>query len=123
MITRIFVRLAISFGAIFGRVTAQNDGIMLLEPVGGVTHVPTDGNEGLGVFGFYFNLLYPWAVGMAAAIAVLMAVIGGIQIIQAGSDTSKVSAGKNRLLISLGGLIIILASAIILNSLNPTFFR
>lgn len=100
-----------------------NDGIFLLEPIGGVGEIPTVGNEGLGVFQFYFNLLYPWVVGMGAGIAVFMGVIGGIQIIQAGSDQAGVSAGKNRLLLSMAGLLIILASATILNALNPTFYQ
>lgn len=98
-------------------------GILLLEQVGDVEYIPTDANPGLGVFGYYFNLLYPWVVGMAAATAVLMAVIGGIQIIQAGSDSGAVGNGKNRLLIALGGLLLILASATLMNALNPTFYR
>ena len=103
---------------------AQGDqGIVLLEPVGGVGNIPTQGMAGLGVFGFYFNLLYPWVVGMGAGIAVFMGVFGGIQIIQAGADQAGVTAGKNRLLLSLAGLLIILASATILNALNPTFYR
>ncbi len=125
----IFVRLSTLLSSLLSPVTARagdagvDRGITLLEPVGGVANIPVAGNAGLGVFGFYFNLLYPWVVGMAAAIAVLMAVVGGIQISMAGSDAGQVSAGRNRLLISLGGLLIILASAIILNSLNPTFYR
>ncbi len=101
----------------------ETQGIFLLEPIGGVGSIPTVGNEGLGVFQFYFNLLYPWIVGMGAGIAVFMGVIGGIQIIKAGSDQAGVSNGKNRLLLSLAGLLIILASATILNTLNPTFFK
>ena len=101
----------------------ETQGIFLLEHIGGVGEIPTVGNEGLGVFQFYFNLLYPWIVGMGAGIAVFMGVIGGIQIIQAGSDQAGVSNGKNRLLLSLAGLLIILASATILNTLNPTFFQ
>lgn len=123
MFSRLFLLLCGLLRPLSAFAQAQDRGIMLLEPVGGVANIPVVGNEGLGVFGFYFNLLYPWVVGMAAAIAVLMAVVGGIQISMAGSDPGQVSAGKNRLLISLGGLLIILASAIILNSLNPTFYR
>ena len=99
------------------------NGINLLQPIGDTTQIPVTGNEGLGVFGFYFGLLYPWVVGMGAAIAVLMGVVGGIQIVQAGGDQAKVSAGKDRLLLSLGGLLIILFSAMLLNALNPFFFR
>ncbi len=75
------------------------------------------------MFFAYFNLLYPWMIGMGAGIAVLMAVIGGIQIVQAGADQGAVTNGKNRLLLSLAGLLIILLSATILNTLNPFFFR
>ncbi len=103
----------------------RDDGIFLLEPIGGVTSIPVTQQNltGFGVFFYYFNLLWPWVVGMGAGIAVLMGVIGGIQIIQAGSDQGKVSAGKNRLLLSLGGLLIILLSGTLLNALNPTFYQ
>lgn len=98
-------------------------GIRLLEPIGGVGVIPTEGLGGLGVFGFYFNLIYPWIVGMGAAIAVLMGLIGGIQIMTAGGDPGKRSAGMNRLFLSLGGLVLLLFSSTILNILNPTFFK
>ena len=101
----------------------QNNGIQLLEPIGNVRSIPTDGNNGLGVFSFYFNTIYPWIIGMGAGIAVLNAVWGGFQIIQAGSDGEGLSHGKTRLLTSLGGLLLVLLSATLLNVINPTFFR
>ena len=97
-------------------------GIRLMERVGDAAFIPTVGNEGLGVFGYYFNLLYPWVVGMGAATAILNGVIGGIQIIQAGSGDG-VKNGKNRLLLSFAGLLIILAAAAILNAINPVFYQ
>lgn len=102
-----------------------DEGIFLLEPVGGIRSIPvTQQNlSGFGVFSYYFGLLWPWVVGMGAGTAVLMGVIGGIQIIMAGADQGKVSAGKDRLLISLGGLLIVLASATLLNALNPSFYQ
>ncbi len=101
----------------------QDPGIRLLEPIGNTRSIPTVGNEGLGVFGFYFNTLYPWVLGMAAGIAVLNAVWGGINIIQAGGDSAKVTEGKNKFLLSMAGLLIILASGIILTTLNPSFYK
>ncbi len=89
--------------------------------IGDTTHI--DADPGLGALGHYLGLVYPWIVGMGAATAVLMAVIGGIQIIQAGADTGKRDAGKNRILMSLGGLLLILLSATLLNALNPSFFQ
>ncbi|NOS66944.1 MAG: hypothetical protein HOO67_01090 [Candidatus Peribacteraceae bacterium] len=126
MSVRLFLRVWLLLGALAAplrALAADAGGLYLLEPIGGVSAIPTNNNPGLGVFGFYFDLLYPWVVGMAAATAVLMAVIGGIQIIQAGSDQGAVGNGKNRLLLSMAGLLIILASATIMNVFNPTFYR
>ena len=100
----------------------QNQGgIVLLEPIGSEDQI--DAIPGLGALGHYLSLLYPWMVGMGAGVTVLMAVIGGIQIIQSGGDQGKRDAGQQRLLMSLGGLLLILLSATILNALNPSFFK
>lgn len=103
-------------------VAAQAD-IILLEPIGGVDRISTAGNSGFGVFFQYFNLLYPWVVGLGAAIAVLMGLAGGIEIMTAGANDGQRSKGVNRLLLSIGGLVILLFSSTILNILNPTFFK
>lgn len=98
-------------------------GIELIEPIGGVTNIPTQGMAGFGVLSVYFNLIYPWVIGMGAGLAVFMGVYGGIIIIQAGADPAEVTRGKNQLMMSLGGLLLLLLSDTILNALNPTFFR
>jgi hypothetical protein len=109
--------LAMPFAA-----TAQGD-IQLLEPIGGVDSIPTAGQEGFGVFAIYFNLLYPWVVGMGAAFAVLMGLVGGIQMMTSGGDSGKRTAGIDRLKYSVGGLLLLLFSSTILRILNPTFFK
>ncbi len=98
------------------------DSIKLLEPIGDTTEITLDGST-LGAFGTYVNLLYPWVLGMAAAIAVLMGMWGGIEIMQAGADQGKYDAGKNRLLMSLGGLLLTLLASTILRTINPSFFK
>jgi hypothetical protein len=122
-ISRFLAALSALIAPVVALAQSSQPGIKLLEPIGGVREIPVQGNAGLGVFGAYFNLIYPWVIGMGAGIAVLMAVIGGIQIIQSGADQNGVSEGKKRLLMSLGGLLLILASATILNALNPVFFQ
>ncbi len=82
---------------------AAQAGIVLLEPIGGVTEIPTQNNNGFGVFFTYFNLLYPWVLGM-------------------GNDAGR-QAGIKRLLMSLGGLLLLLFSSTLLNILNPSFFK
>ncbi len=97
--------------------------IKLLEPIGNISEIPTTNASGFGPFFFFFNLLYPYFVGLGAAIAVLMGLIGGIQVMTAGGDQGRRSAGVNRFLMSLGGLVLLLLSSLILNLLNPTFFK
>ena len=98
-------------------------GITLLEPIGGVTEIPVDGFEGLGVMNYYLGLLYPWIVGMGAGVAVLMATWGGLEMIMAGKDPAGVTKAKERITMSIGGLLLVLLSATILHAINPVFFR
>ncbi len=98
------------------------DSVKLLEPIGDTTEITLDGST-LGAFGTYVNLLYPWVLGMAAAIAVLMGMWGGIEIMQAGADQGKYDGGKNRLLMSLGGLLLTLLASTLLRAINPSFFK
>lgn len=100
----------------------QQTGIPLLEPIRGETMIPTD-QGGFGPFFYYWNLFYPYVIGLGGAIAVLMGLIGGLEIMTAGGDQGKRSAGMNRFMMSVGGLILLLLSSLILNLLNPTFFR
>jgi hypothetical protein len=102
---------------------AAQQGIHLLECFGDVCVIPTDGASGFTVFFAYFSMIYPWVLGMGAAIAVMMGLVGGIQMMTAGADDGKRSAGVNRLLMSIGGLVLLLFSSLILNLLNPTFFQ
>lgn len=104
------------------RVHAQDQGIKLLEPIGNVDRIDVQGHP-LAAFGNYFDLLYPWIVGMAAGIAILNALWGAQMIVSAGGDQGAYDGGKKRLLVSLGGLLIVLLSPTILNAINPTFFK
>ncbi|MBI3618719.1 hypothetical protein HY213_01650 [Candidatus Peregrinibacteria bacterium] len=100
----------------------QGHDIHLLEPINGVAVLSTDGVTGFALFFAYFDLLYPWIVGTAAGIALLWALMGGIKII-IGGDSSKMEEGKKQILHAAIGLVLIIFSSIILNMLNPTFFK
>ncbi len=115
--------LAVLVGTLVPLAAAAQAPIRLMEPIGGVTEIPTAGNSGFGVFFTYFNLLYPWVVGLGAAIAVMMGLWGGIEMMVAGGNDSARQAGVKRLLMSLGGLLLLLFSSTILNILNPSFFK
>ena len=94
--------------------------IQLMEPVGGCDKLTP--KPGLGTFFGYFNLLWPWLIGTAAGIAVLMALVGGLQVIMSGGDQSKRQEGLDRLKHALLGLLMLVFAGVILRVLNPSFF-
>lgn len=77
---------------------------------------------GIQIFFDYFNLSWPWILGIAAGIAVLQAIAGGVQIMISGGAEQR-NAGQTRLLWALGGLVLVALAGFILRVLNPTFFR
>jgi hypothetical protein len=110
------------FRAVAPAAFAQQKGIPLLEPVGNVKEIP-NGLQGLGAVFFYFNLLWPWLLGVAGGMCVLMTVMGGIQIILSGGDPGKREEGTSRFLWSLAGLLVIIFAGLVLRTLNPSFYK
>jgi len=84
----------------------------LLEPLGkGIETVGTD-------MGSYLDRMFKLMIGMASALAILMIVIGGIQYISSFVPSAKENA-KNRITAALLGLVLALASWLILYTINP----
>lgn len=79
-------------------------------------------SPGIGIFFDYFNRSWPWIIGVAAGIAVLQAMIGGIQIMISGGSEQR-SAGQTRLTWALAGLVLIALTGFILRLLNPLFYQ
>lgn len=97
--------------------------LCLLQPIGGVRCLnPCNNPAPLGLFEMYFNLLYPWLVGVCMGVAMLHVVFGGIQMINSG-DASMKSAGANRIRGAVAGLLILIFSSMILRLINPGFYR
>lgn len=80
------------------------------------------GNDGLDILYSYIGMLYTWGASVVGIIAVLVLVISGIQISAAAGDQNALTAAKTRIFQSLMGLAILFLSAIILYTINPTFF-
>lgn len=98
---------------------APNRPLLLLQPLGGPQQLPAQ--PGLGMFFLYFNTAWPWVIGVAGGIAVLQALVGGIQIMMSGSG-EKAEEGKTRLMWALGGMLLVAFSGFILRLLNNLFF-
>lgn len=97
--------------------------IWLLQPLDDQTMdiTPTSGKP-FKTLELYFNTSWPWILTCAAGIAVLYAIVGGIQIMLSGSDSGMREQGKGRFMNALAGLLLIGLSGMILEILNPIFF-
>lgn len=93
--------------------------IQLLRPLDGSSGTIRVGGAPLEAFFTYFNMAWPWLLGIASGIAVLQAVIGGVQIMTSGGD---IEAGKTRIQWALGGMIMIALAGFILRFLNSIFY-
>lgn len=83
----------------------------LLAPIGGMTTAPTN-------IGDYFNKIFLIAIGLCGALAVIMIVIGGVQYMGDESIFGKTKA-KDQITNAILGLLIALASYVLLNTINP----
>jgi hypothetical protein len=94
--------------------------INLMQPLGSKTTL--DPEPGIGVFFTYFNDIWPYIIGIAAGIAVLQALVGGVQIMLSANGGMK-EEGKSRIQWALAGLLLIGLSGAILEMINPIFFK
>lgn len=94
--------------------------ILLLQPLDDETKNLNVSPEPLQVFFDYFNMSWPWLLGVASGIAVLQAIYGGVLIMLSGGDIDE---GKTKIQWALGGMVMIALAGFILRFLNPTFYQ
>jgi len=68
----------------------------------------------------YIKKIYNFAIGVIAIIAVVMIMIGGLQWIFAAGNPGTISQAKSNITAAVSGLILALASYVILNTINPS---
>lgn len=94
--------------------------IFLLQPLDDSTH-RLNAAPGIQIFFQYFNLSWPWILGVCAGFAVLQAMVGGMQIMLSAGGSGKES-GKERMMWATAGLLIIALAGMILSTINPIFY-
>ncbi len=70
----------------------------------------------------YVGQIYIWASATVGIVAVFYLVYGGIQISTAQGDSGRIEKAKEKIMQSLGGLVLLFLSALILYTINPNFF-
>lgn len=105
----------------------DNSAIKLLAPIGEKKTIDIPKPDAKGGYTIlivedYLRQIYPYLTMIIIAITVLMTVVGSIEIMTAGGDSGKVTAGKDRIMYALIGLLIFLFASAILWTINPNFF-
>lgn len=85
-----------------------------LAPLPGVSGAPDPGT--------YFNRMIQLAIGIAGILSVLMIVVGGAEYLGSEAFTSK-EAGVKKMQAAVWGLLLAIASWVILNTINPELVR
>jgi len=89
-----------------------------LAPLPGTTEI-VDGKEVVANAGNYIKGAFNLAIGIAAALAIIMIILGGIQYMGSESLGGK-SAGRKRINDAVLGLLLALGSYLILFTINPS---
>ncbi len=95
-----------------------SDSYCLLAPIPGISEVNPANTD----LGDYLNIIIKFTIGFAGALAVIMMVLGGIQYMSTDALSGK-SEGRERITYALGGLLLALASYLILNTINPNLIN
>lgn len=93
-------------------------GFVPLAPIPGLTDIqPTSG--GLADF---FNNLYKYLIGVAAILAVIMIIWGGLEI-STQDSVSKNKDGKERIYNAIFGLVLVLSPVLVFSIINPSILN
>ncbi|MFA5830291.1 MAG: pilin [Candidatus Paceibacterota bacterium] len=87
-----------------------------------LAYIPTIPTKTQPTLVVYMKGLFTAAVGIAIVLAVIMIILGGIQYVLAAVPSSK-EDGKKKIMGALQGLLLVLISAIFLNTINPALLR
>lgn len=82
----------------------------------------TGGQTSTSDFGGYLNQMFRLAIGLAAIFAVFFMVVGGIEYMSTDAWTGK-KDGMKKIQNAFWGLVLVLASWLILNTINPDILK
>lgn len=102
--------------------SAESDGkgFVALAPIPGLTD--SQENVTANTLANFFNNLYKYLIGLAAALAVVMIVWGGLEIATTDS-VSKHGAGRERITQAILGLVLVLAPVLVFSIINPSILN
>ncbi len=113
----LFFSILFFFLAFAPQVFAQ--GFTALAPIPGLTDKSIIDSVG---FANFFNNLYKYVIGLAAVLAVIMIIWGGLEI-STQDSISKQGAGRERITQAIYGLILVLLPVLVFTIINPSILK
>ncbi len=95
-------------------------GFVPLAPIPGLTEGGAADSSNLALF---FNNLYKFLIGLAAALAVIEIIWGGLEISTKKDSVSKQSDGRERITQAIFGLILVLSPVLVFSIINPNILN
>jgi len=97
-------------------------GFVALAPIPGLTDAANTSVVNSDSLANFFNNLYKYLIGLAAALAVIMIIWGGLEI-STKDSVSKQSDGKERIYQAIIGLVLVLSPALVFSIINPAILN
>src|SRR3990167_3584126 len=101
---------------------AQPSGFTALAPIPGLTDISPTAVVNSDSLANFFNNLYKYVIGIAAILAVIMIIWGGLEY-STQDSVSKKSDGKERILQAIFGLVLVLSPVLIFSIINPSILN
>lgn len=96
-------------------------GFVALAPIPGLTDTGSAVVNAASLAAF-FNNLYKYLIGLAAALAVIMIIWGGLEI-STQDSISKQGEGREKIKAAIFGLILVLSPALVFSIINPSILN
>ncbi len=116
----LFSSLGLAFFALAPEVLAQ--GFTALAPIPGLTDQSATSVVNSTGFANFFNNLYKYCIGLAAALAVIEIIWGGLEI-STQDSISQQSKGRERITQAILGLVLVLSPVLVFSIINPSILN
>lgn len=84
-------------------------------PIGGLTETSS--------IGTYIGSIFRYSLSIAAILATVMIIIGGFQWLLAAGESGKITQARERITNAVLGLVLLLVTVVILNTINPELLK
>lgn len=99
-------------------------GFVPLAPIPGLTSITDPGSAARSTnLADFFNSLYKYLIGLAATLAIIQIIWGGVNIATNQDDVSKIMDDKGKIYNAIFGLVLVLSPVLVFSIINPNILN